>query len=53
MNFSRISGIEEGARKLDPVLFLFTKTDFLGAIKNGGRWVGNIRFLEGRERVQV
>ena len=53
MNLSGLSGSGGGARELDPVLFLFTGTAFLGAIENEGRWFGSIRFLEGRERVQV
>ena len=50
MNFSRLSGGEGGAFKLDLVLFIFTGIDFLGAIKNEGRRFGSTGFLEGRER---
>ena len=53
MNFSRLSGGGGGARELGHVLFLFTGTSFLGATENEGRWFGNTRFLEGRERVKV
>ena len=47
------SGSGGGACEFDLVLFLFTRTDFLGAIENEGRWFGNTRFLKGRERFQV
>ena len=40
------SGSGGGARELDLVLFLFTRTDFLRAIQNEGRWFGNTRFLK-------
>ena len=52
MNFSGLSGGGGGARELDLVLFLFTRTNFLGATKNEGRWFGNTGFLEGKKRVQ-
>ena len=52
INFSRLSGGGGGARELDPILFLFIGTDFLGTMKNKEKWFGHTRFLEGRERVQ-
>ena len=51
MNFSRLSGGGGSARDVDPDLFLFTGTDFLGAIEDKERWFVNTGFLEGRERV--
>ena len=53
MNFSELSMKDGGARDVDPDLFLFTLTDFFGAIGDKGRWFMNIRFLKGRERVQM
>ena len=46
---SRLSGSGGGALELDPVLFLFTGTVFLGAIENEGRWFGNTGVFEGRD----
>ena len=37
MNFSGLFGEGGGAHEVDFVLFLFTKTAFLGAIENKGR----------------
>ena len=53
MNFSGLFGRGGGAWEVDPILFLFIGTAFLGAIENEGRWFGNIEFLEGREKVQL
>ena len=49
MNFSELSGRNGGACELDPVLFLFIRIVFLGAIEKEGEWFGNTEFLEGKE----
>ena len=53
MNFSGLSGGGGGARNVDPNLFLFTGTNFFGAIGDKGRWFMKTGFLEGREKVQM
>ena len=51
MNFYGLSEGGGGARDVDPDLFLFIGTDFLGAIEDKGKWFGSTKFLEGREKV--
>ena len=53
MNFSGLSGGGEDACDVDLDLFLFTSTNFLGAIEDNGKWFGSIEYLEGREKVQM
>ena len=53
MNFFGLFGGGGGAWEMDPILFLFTRTSFLGSIENEGRWFGNIGFLEGKEKAQL
>ena len=53
MNFSGLSEGGNGACELDPILFLFIGTTFLGAIEGEGRWFRSTGFMDGREKVQV